>query len=163
MSDQTTAGSGASRGDLEFVLNAFLTAYRPVLERELETRQLRGNAGTAARDHPPTAEDEIKLAQSLFERFFTPEVATRLLPEEGQAAFGKQQWQWCYRNILCCLVFGWLVCRGPRTLRGFGYYVNQYWRCVREALGQPVSDPPTADETRDFNTLVRILSTAYAT
>ena len=163
MSDQTTAGSGASGGDLEFVLSAFLSAYRPILERELEHSSSVATLVRAARENPPTAEQEIEQARALFERFFTPEVATRLLPYEGRAAFGNyNEWRWCYRHILCCLEFGWLVCRGPRTLRGFGYYVNQYWRCVREALGHPVSDPPTVDETRDFNTLVHILSSAYA-
>jgi hypothetical protein len=159
----TNNTSPASDKDFEFVLNAFLAAYRPVLERELQLASSAATLAQAAQDHPPTAEDEIKLAQSVFERFFTPEVATRLLPDEGQAVFGKpDQWQWCYRNILCCLVFGWLVCRGPRTFRGFGYYLYQYWRCVREAVGQPVSDPPTADQKRDFATLVRILGAAYA-
>lgn len=162
MSSTNNANPAANK-DFEFVLDAFLAAYRPVLQHELE---LAGSAATlaqAAQDHPPTAEDEIKLAQTVFERFFTQEVATRLLPDEGQAVFGKpDQWQWCYRDILCCLIFGWLVCRGPRTLRGFGYYLYQYWRCVRTALGQPVSDPPTVDQKRDFATLFRTLAAAYA-
>jgi hypothetical protein len=53
------------------------------------------------------------------------------------------------------------VCRGPRTYRGFAYYLNLYWRCVRQALGQPVSNPPTIEEQRDFSTLNRILVQAY--
>jgi hypothetical protein len=159
----TNNATPTSNNDFEFVLNAFLGAYRPILERELE---LAGSAATlvrAAQDHPPTVEDEIKLARTLFEQFFTQEVATRLLPDEGKAVFGTpDQWRWCYRDVLCSLIFGWLVCRGPRTFRGFGYYLYQYWRCVRQELGQPVSDPPTADQKRDFATLVRILGAAYA-
>ena len=86
-----------------------------------------------------------------------------MLPAEGREVLGNpDQWEWCYRRILCCLIFGWLVCRGPRTFRGFAYYLYQYWRCVRQALGQPVSVPPTIDEQRDFSTLVKILAVAYA-
>ena len=72
MSDQTTAGSGASGGDLEFVLGAFLSAYRPILERELEHSASVATLVRAARENPPTAEQEIEQARALFERFFTP-------------------------------------------------------------------------------------------
>ena len=44
MSD-TNNPSPTSNSDFEFVLNAFLVAYRPVLERELELRQVRRSAG----------------------------------------------------------------------------------------------------------------------
>ncbi len=153
----------ASNDDLEFVLKSFLNAYRPTLERELKLTESAPALIQASKDHPPTCDDEIKLARALFERFFTQDVATRLLPDQGRVVFGNpDQWAWCYRHILCCLVFGWLVCRGPRTFRGFGYYLYRYWRCVREALGHPVSSPPTIDEKRDFATLVRILAAAYA-
>jgi len=162
VSDTRNAGSVAN-SDFEFVLNAFLSAYRPILEGELQRAQSAATLIEASKENPPSCADEINLARTLFDRFFTPEVATRLLPNEGRAVFGNpDQWGWCYRHILCCLIFGWLVCRGPRTFRGFGYYLYQYWRCVREALGQPVSDPPTIDQTRDFTTLVRLLANAYA-
>jgi hypothetical protein len=161
MSDTTNAGA-ASDANFQWVLDAFLRAYRPVLEHELRVGQSAETLLEASREHPPTTDEEIRQARALFERFFTPDVATKLLPAEGQAAFGSpDQWEWCYRHILCCLVFGWLVCRGPRTFRGFAYYLYQYWICVRQALGEPVSDPPTAEQKRDFAMLVRILSTAY--
>jgi hypothetical protein len=162
MSSANDSGAAANK-DFGFVLKAFLGAYRPLLEDELKLARSAETLLKASKDHPPSYESEIKLARTLFERFFTPEVATRLLPDEGRATFGKpNQWAWCHRHILCCMVFGWLVCRGPRTFRGFAYYLYQYWRCVREALGQPVSDPPTIDEKRDFGRLVRILVSAYA-
>jgi hypothetical protein len=153
----------AQNQDFQAVLNSFLAAYRPFLERELN---LSASAATLIKEsqaHPPTCDDEIQLAVALFERFYTKDVALRVLPEEGREVLGNpDQSEWCYRRILCCLIFGWLVCRGPRTFRGFAYYLYQYWRCVRQALGQPVSVPPTIDEQRDFSTLVKILATAYA-
>lgn len=153
----------ATSKNFQSVLNALLGAYRPFLEEELRLAESPAALTKEVQAHTPTCEDEIKLATSLFERFFTKDVATQLLPEEGLKAFGNaDQWEWCYRRILCCLIFGWLVCRGPRTFRGFAYYTYQYWRCVRQALGQPVSDPPTIEEKRDFSTLVRILASAYA-
>jgi hypothetical protein len=155
--------SVASHPDFKYVLDSLLDAYRPILEHELS---LAKSADVLMRDtgvNPPTCNDEIALAQQLFQKFFTPEVATRLLPIEGQKAFGTvDEWQWCYRHILCCFVFGWLVCRGPRTFRGFAYYLYQYWICVRQAVGEPVSNPPSIADKRDFSILVRILATAYA-
>jgi hypothetical protein len=149
--------------DFEAVLEAFLNAYRPVLERELKLSESPRALVEASQERPPTVEDEIAVARELFERFFTPEIATRALPDEGRAAFGElEEWDWCYRLILCCLLFGWLVCRGPRTFRGFGYYAYRYWWCVREALGEPLSEPLTQEQKRDFATLVGILGKAYA-
>jgi hypothetical protein len=152
-----------SNDDFQFVLDALLKAYKPILEKELKQTESAKALLQSSEKNPPTCDDEIELAEGLFKRFFTPEVASRLLPAEGNQAFGAaDEWSWCYKNIICCLIFGWLVCRGPRTYRGFAYYLNRYWRCVREALGQPVSDPLTLDENRDFSTLVRILAKAYA-
>jgi hypothetical protein len=152
----------ASNEDLRFVLDALLKAYKPLLEDELKLAESAEALVEARENNPPSCEDEIKLARNLFEPFFTREVATRLLPAEGREVFGDaEEWAWCYRHILCCLIFGWLVCRGPRTYKGFAYYLNRYWRCVREALGQPVSNPPTVAEQRDFSTLNRILVQAY--
>lgn len=149
--------------DFQAVLNSFLTAYRPFLEKELNLSESAATLIKESQAHPPTCDDEIQLAVALFERFYTKDVALRVLPAEGREVLGNpDQWEWCYRRILCCLIFGWLVCRGPRTFRGFAYYLYQYWRCVRQALGQPVSVPPTIDEQRDFSTLVKILAVAYA-
>ncbi|QNI32934.1 hypothetical protein H7849_02790 [Alloacidobacterium dinghuense] len=149
--------------DFQAVLNTFLAAYRPILEHELRVSESAATLIKESQAHPPTCDDEIAIAVTLFERFFTKDVALRVLPVEGRQILGNpDQWEWCYRRILCCLIFGWLVCRGPRTFRGFAYYLYQYWRCVRQALGEPVSAPPTVEEQRDFSTLVKILATAYA-
>jgi hypothetical protein len=152
----------ASNADLQFVLDALLRAYKPILEDELKQTESAQALIEESKRLPATCEDEIALAESLFKRFFTTDVASRLLPVEGRQVLGNpDKWDWCYRHILCCLIFGWLVCRGPRTYRGFAYYLNLYWRCVRQALGRPVSDPPTAEEQRDFATLNRLLVQAY--
>src|SRR5580692_698218 len=154
--------SPASNQDLQFVLDALLKAYKPIIEGELKLAESAQTVLQDAEKNPPTCDEEIALATKLFQTFFTPDVATRLLPEESRAIFGNpDQWSWCYRHILCCLMFGWLVCRGPRTYRGFAYYLNRYWRCVRQAIGEPVSDPPTIQERQDFATLNRILAQAY--
>jgi hypothetical protein len=153
----------ASSEDFQYVLKALLTAYRPVLEREVKRSESAQKLDEEASKNPPSCEDEIALARELFEKFFTPEVATRLIPAEHRGTFGeRERWIWCYRHILCCIIFGWLVCRGPRTFRGAAYYLRRYWLCVREALGNPVSKPPTAEERRDFEVLFRELASAYS-
>ncbi|MCZ7627032.1 MAG: hypothetical protein M5R38_15815 [Candidatus Methylomirabilis sp.] len=86
----------------------------------------------------------------------------RLLPEEGRQLLGPiDRWRWCLLHIRCCIIFGWLVCRGPRTFRAFVYYLYRYWICVRQALGTPVSSPPTPEQRQDFQTLVQALAGAY--
>ncbi len=147
--------------DLQFVLDAFLKAYRPILEKELKLASSPAELINAA-NTPPTCADEIHLARKLFEPFFTKDVALRLLSDQGRATLGNtDEWAWCYRRLLCCLIFGWLVCRGPRTFRGFSYYLYEYWLCVRRALDQPVSTPPTIEEKRDFSALLKVLASAY--
>jgi hypothetical protein len=101
-------------------------------------------------------------AYALFEKFLTEDVAQRLLPAQARELLGPiEQWRWCFLHIRCCLVFGWLACRWPRTFRGFAYYLYEYWRCVRQVIGNPVADPPTAEQRRDFETLVTILAAAF--
>ena len=147
--------------DFRFVLDAFLKAYRPILEDELKLASS-ANALIDAAKNPPTCADEIQLAHKLFEPFFTKEVALRLLSDQGRTVLGaSSEWALCYRRLLCCLIFGWLVCRGPRTFRGFSYYLYEYWLCVRRALDHPVSVPPTIEEKRDFATLLKVLASAY--
>jgi hypothetical protein len=149
--------------DFRFVLDSLVNAYRPILENELRLASSGEALLAGSSANPPSCADEIAVARQLFESFYTPEVATRLLPAEGQKTLGNvKEWEWCYRHILCCLVFGWLVCRGPRTFRSFAYYLYEYWLCVRQAIGEPVSNPPTLAEKRDFSALVRLLAVAFA-
>lgn len=86
MTDANNASPGSNK-DFVFVLDVFPSAYRPILEGVLKVAESAETLVQASQDHPPTREDEIKLARTLFERFFTPEVATRPLPDKGKAAF----------------------------------------------------------------------------
>src|SRR6516225_3802559 len=148
--------------DFQFVLKRLLEAYRPVLEEELRRAGAPEELKREALERPPSCEEEIALANRIFENFLTDEVAIRLLSPEGRQQLGPvEQWRWCLLHIRCCIIFGWLVCRGPRTFRAFAYYLYRYWLCVRQALGVPVSTPPTEEERQDFQTLVRALATAY--
>ena len=148
--------------DFQFALKELLAAYQPILAEELERTQSPERLEQEAREHPPSCEDEVELGSRLFERFFTEEVAQRLLPPEGREQLGSfEQWAWCYRHIRCCIIFGWLVCRGPRTFRAFNYYLYRYWRCIRQVLDVPLHDPLTDDERADFTTLVEALAVAY--
>ncbi|HXB70347.1 MAG TPA: hypothetical protein VNY05_19010 [Candidatus Acidoferrales bacterium] len=148
--------------DFQFVLKALVAAYEPLLEHELKAArnidELNREAGIA----PPGIGEDIARLNRVFETFFTAEVAIRLLPEAVRGRFGPaEEWRWCMQHIRCCMIFGWLVCRGPRTFRASSRYLYQYWICVRQALGTPVAVPPTADQRRDFDTLVKALATAY--
>jgi hypothetical protein len=148
--------------DFQFVLKALLAAYQPVLEEDLKRAGAPESLKEEAESKPPSCEDEIELAGQLFDKFLTEEVALRALPAEARQQLDPAgQWRWCLAHIRCCIIFGWLVCRGPRTFRAFVYYLYRYWICVRQALGTPVSHPLTAEQRRDFQTLVEALADAY--
>ncbi|HEV2201109.1 MAG TPA: hypothetical protein VGR73_14925 [Bryobacteraceae bacterium] len=171
MADETkeTPGKGTasdrdvlSNKDFQAVLKALLAAYQPVLKKELD---LAGNPAELTKEAeagPPNCADEIARANQIFGNFFTPEVALAMLPAEARTVLGPlEQWRWCLQHIRCCIIFGWLVCRGPRNFRAFSYYLYEYWICVRQILGTPVSSPPTPQERADFGVLVEELAGAF--
>jgi len=148
--------------DFQFVLRELLGAYQPVLEEELKRAKSPEELKREAEGRPPNCDDEIALANRIFEKFSTEQVALRLLPAQARELLGPvSQWRWCLLHIRCCIIFGWLICRGPRTFRAFAYYLHRYWICVRQALGTPVSSPLTADQRHDFESLVKALAGAY--
>ena len=143
-------------------LAALLAGYQPILEEELKRAKDPERLKKELLASTPNCEEEMALAQRIFERFSTPELATRLLPPEAQAVVGSvEQSRWCLLHIRCCLIFGWLICRRPRNFRVFVYYLYRYWLCVRQVIGRPVSTPPTAAEQQDFRTLAAIAADAY--
>lgn len=116
----------------------------------------------SARPAAASCDEEFAAATALFERFWTEQTAIKVLPAQARELLGPvEKWRWCIDHVRCCLIFGYLICRGPRGFRSFAEYLRRYWICVRQVLGTPVSNPPTADERRDFVTLVRALSEAY--
>jgi hypothetical protein len=148
--------------DFQFVLKHLLAAYQPVLEEDLKRAKSPEELKKEAESKPASCEDEVTLANRIFEKFVTEEVAVRLLPEEGRKQLGPiENWRWCFVHIRCCIIFGWLLCRRQRTFRAFAYYLYRYWLCVRQVLGTPVSHPPTAEEREDFQVLVKALASAY--
>lgn len=152
----------ANNQDFQFVLNALLAAYKPILEQQLALGSSPEALQKQAIARPPNCADEVALANAIFGKFLSDEVVLRLIPPQGRERLGPaEQWRWCLRHFQCCVIFGWLVCRGPRTFRGWAYYVNQYWRCVRQVLGTPVGNPPAEEERRDFRILVEALAKAY--
>lgn len=154
-----TEASGESP-EFRFVFNELVSAYQPLLAEQLELAK--SPDGVQDPGDQVDCEAEIALAARIFDRFWNEKVAVALLPPEVQQQFGSiDRWRWCFLYIRCCLIFGWLLCRGPRGIRGYSYYLNRYWRCVREVLGRPVSSPPTAAEVKDFQTLVSALAAAY--
>ena len=148
--------------DVQSALRALLAVYRPTLEEQLRLianpQQLQGQVQAGRQ----SCADEFAEAYALFEKFLTEDVAQKLLPAQARELLGPvEQWRSCLPYLRCCLVFGWLCCRWPRTFRGFAYYLYEYWRCVRKAVGNPVSDPPTSEQRHDFATLVNILAAAF--
>src|SRR5262245_48334360 len=109
--------------DFQFALKALLAAYEPVLAEELDRARDPERLEKEALGNPPGCEDEFALADRIFDAFLTDEVAVRLLPPEARELLGDiERWRWCLRHIRCCVIFGWLVCRGQRTFRGFSWY-----------------------------------------
>lgn len=148
--------------DFQFVLKALLAAYQPILEQELKLAGDPAALSKQAEGGPPDCEVEIARANQIFGKFFTEEVAVRMLPADARRMLGPvDQWRWCLQHIRCCIIFGWLACRGPRNFRAFSDYLYRYWQCVRETLGTPVSSPPTPEQRRDFTILVEELAAAF--
>lgn len=143
--------------DFQFAFKALLAAYQPLLEEELRGAKAPEDLKKEAESQTPSCEDEIALADRIFGKFFTEEVAQRILPPEGRQILGPiARWRWCFLHIRCCIIFGWLVCRGPRTFRGFAYYLYRYFRCVRQVTGAL-----DAEQQQDFRVLVAALASAY--
>lgn len=165
----TPAGGGSpstpeefNTPDFQFVLKALLAVYQPVLEQQLSLAKNLQELEKQAKARRPNCADELALANEIFGKFFTEEVALRMFPEAARRQLGPvENWRWCLTHLRCCFIFGWLVCRGPRTFRAWSYYLYQYWLCVRETLGTPVASPPTEAQRADFRTLVEALATAY--
>jgi hypothetical protein len=148
--------------DFQFVLRALLAAYQPILEQQLNLAKNPEQLKKEAESRQPNCADELAEANRIFAKFFTEEVALRSIPATGRQQLGPiENWRWCFEHLRCCFIFGWLVCRGPRTFRAWAYYVYQYWRCIRESIGRPVASPPTSEQRQDFRTLVEALAAAY--
>ena len=148
--------------DFQFALKELMAGYQPLLEEELKRAKSPESFEAEAQDEVRDCAQEIQMANRIFERFTSEKAALSLLPEEARKLLGEpSRWRWCLLHIRCCLIFGWLVCRGPRTFKSWSYYLYQYWKCVRQVLDAPVSNPPTAVEREDFQVLVRSLAVAY--
>src|SRR5271157_3581131 len=161
VADESTAPE-LDNPDFQDVLKALLAAYQPILEQQLNLAKNPQELRKEAQSDPPNCTDEFAEANALFGKFLTDDVALRLIPEEKRAQLGPiENWRWCLQHIRCCIIFGWLVCRGPRTFRAWAYYVYQYWLCVRQALGTPVANPPTEEQRNDFRILIAALAEAY--
>lgn len=144
--------------NFQFVLKELAASFQPILEEELKRATAPDQIEDARRD----CDEEIRLANRLFERFGSEKTALSFLPVEARELLGEPaRWRWCLQHIRCCLIFGWLVCRGPRTFKASSYYLYRYWRCVREVLGTPVGQTLTTEQKEDFDTLVKALAAAY--
>jgi hypothetical protein len=163
MADEVKSQPPQTDPDFQFVLEALLSIYQPMLEDQLNlSRDPAALQKQAAATASRTCAEEFEEAYAMFAKFNTPETALRLLPAQARELLGPvEEWRWCFEHILCCIVFGWLVCRWPRTFRGFAYYLYEYWKCVRQVIGSPVSDPLTADQREDLQTLVKVLAEAF--
>ena len=82
--------------DFQFALKELLAAYEPLLAEDLERAPSARGAEKEVAANPPSCDDELQLGGRLFDRFFTEEVALRLLPAEGRDQLGPiEQWRWC--------------------------------------------------------------------
>ena len=149
--------------EFQFVLRELLNAYRPILEAELERAKEPKRLEDEERQNPPSCDDELVLANRLLDGFFNEKVAPRLLPEQALNLLGpSDRWRWCFLNARCCLIFGWLACRGPRTFRAFVYYLYRYWLCIRRRQDKvPEPGELTYEEREDLQIVIRAFAAAY--
>lgn len=148
--------------DFQAGLRALVEAYQGMLEQDLKRAHDTKALTAEAVGSVEACEDEVTAAGRIFHAFATEEIAVRVLPAEARELLGPpERWRWCLLHIRCCLIFGWLICRRPRTFRAFIYYLYRYWLCVRQVIGRPVSNPLTAEERNDLQTLVALAAQAY--
>ncbi|MEO5687741.1 MAG: hypothetical protein ABIR54_10275 [Burkholderiaceae bacterium] len=149
--------------DFRLVLETLVDAYRPILEEDLKRAADLDALVKEADAAPPDCEAEIAAAERLFTPFVTEKMALALLPAQARELLGQtDNWRGCLLHVRCCIIFGWLLCRRPRSFRLSAYYLYRYWLCVRQTLGTPVTPGKLTDpERRDLATLVNALAKAY--
>jgi hypothetical protein len=152
-----------SDADFRIVLDALVDAYEPVLQADLK---LAGDLDALAKEaaaQAPDCDAELATADALFRNVFDEKVTFALLPAQARELLGpNDNWRWCLLHIRCCIVFGWLVCRRPRSFRSSAYYLYRYWLCVRQVLGTPVTPGKLNDsERKDLALLIDALARAY--
>ena len=149
--------------EFQQVLEALVGVYRPILEEDLQRANDLQALAKEACQQEPDCEAEIAMAQRLFSRFADEKTTLALLPAQARELLGPtDNWRWCLLHIRCCIIFGWLLCRRPRSFRLSAYYLYRYWLCVREVLGTPVTPGKlSATERKDLDTLIGALAKAY--
>ena len=148
--------------DFQFALQTLLQAYKPLLESDLARLEAPEQLTKEALAAGPSCAEEFAAAEELLGKFFTDDVAIRLLPAQARELLGPlERWRWCLLHIRCCIIFGWLLCRRPHTFRSANYYLYWFWRCVRQAIGIPVGSVLDATQRADFGRLVQALAAAY--
>jgi hypothetical protein len=154
---------GPDNPEFQQVLEALVGVYRPILQEDLQRADDLQALDKEAAQQAPDCEAEIALAQRLFSRFADEKVTLALLPAQARELLGPtDNWRWCLLHIRCCIIFGWLLCRRPRSFRLSAYYLYRYWLCVREVLGTPVTPGQlSATERKDLGTLIAALAKAY--
>ncbi|PWF55594.1 hypothetical protein [Massilia glaciei] len=163
MSNSHDDADDSSSPEFKTVLEALIAVYRPMLEEDLKRADDLDALSKEAHGAPPDCEAELAAAERLLGSFPDEQVVMALLPAQARELLGPiERWRWCLLHIRCCMIFGWLVCRRPRTFRLSAYYLYRYWLCVRRAVGAPVTPGQlTALERRDLNTLAEALAKAY--
>jgi hypothetical protein len=149
--------------EFKLVVESLVHAYRPILEEDLKRTTDLEALSKEAQAAAPDCEAELAVAERVFAQIMNERAVAALLPAQARELLGPaERWRWCLRHIRCCQIFGWLICRRPRTFRLFVYYLYKYWLCVRSVVGAPVNPAKlTAAERADFTTLVSALAKAY--
>src|SRR4051794_40766945 len=81
--------------DFQFVLKALLAAYQPILDEAAKLAKDPERLKKEAEGKRPNCEEEFALAKRIFEKFFTRDVALRLIPEKNRQQLGPiESWRW---------------------------------------------------------------------
>ncbi len=104
--------------EFQLVLKALIDVYRPILEEDLKRADNLDALSEEANRAPPDCEAELATAERLLGSFPDEQVVLALLPLQARELLGPiERWRWCLTHIRCCMIFGWLVCRRPRSFR----------------------------------------------
>src|SRR3954452_13954000 len=89
--------------DFQFALAELLAGYEPVLKEELARAGNPKELTAEALERQTSCEEEFELAQRIFGRFLTEQVALRVVPREARERIGPiDRWHWFLGHIRCC-------------------------------------------------------------
>src|SRR5258708_40258650 len=88
--------------DFQVALKSLLAAYQPIFGQQLNLVKNPQELQKEVQAGPQSCAQEFAEAYAMFQKFFTADIAQRLLPAQARELFGAMdQWRVSYRHFIC--------------------------------------------------------------